>query len=534
MFMTQKLIRGKPIMISKIREIYRLHFEQDICNEKISQQVPCSKGSVFNYLNKLSLSSFEYSDVKTMSDDELLKLLRNRALFSEKREDCWPDFESLLDELTIPHVTCQVLWDEYHLSYPNGIKRTTFFNEISKRLSKVSPSLKMVHKGGEKLSLDYSGSKLEYFDVRTNQVVEVEVFVASFGASSYTYIECTPSQKKHDWVASNIRALEYFNGVPVYLVPDNLKSAVTTPSTYSPKINISYGRMSQYYNTTVMPARSLKPQDKPTVEANVKAVQGYIFPRLRNETFGSLLELNKAVWAQLEMFNKRLMQEYKMSRIDRFEKLDKPFLNSLPSIRYENVNVKLNITVNKTYHILYQCHYYSVPHKYILEKVEVRDNRTVIEIYRLGERIATHIKGFEDYKQTTNKAHMTSSHRFHVEFGWDYVCKEAEKVGPSMLELVKRIMNPQKKESEYLAKQAYSFVLLKRHYDSNDLEVSVKYILKAVGNGVPKIDVVESVLEQKLAITPHANDDDDELNSSHENIRGEDYYKKITNGESVC
>jgi transposase len=34
------------------------------------------------------------------------------------------------------------------------------------------------------------------------------------GASNYTYAEATRTQKKRDFVASTIRALEYIGGVP--------------------------------------------------------------------------------------------------------------------------------------------------------------------------------------------------------------------------------------------------------------------------------------------------------------------------------
>jgi transposase len=57
-------------------------------------------------------------------------------------------------------------------------------------------------------------------------VHQAEIFVAVLGASNYTYAEATWSQGLWDWINSHVRALSYFQGVPLIVVPDNLKSGV--------------------------------------------------------------------------------------------------------------------------------------------------------------------------------------------------------------------------------------------------------------------------------------------------------------------
>ena len=52
------------------------------------------------------------------------------------------------------------------------------------------------------------------------------IFVAVLGASSYTYAEASLSQKLPHWIASHVRAFEFFGGVPQLIIPDNLKSGV--------------------------------------------------------------------------------------------------------------------------------------------------------------------------------------------------------------------------------------------------------------------------------------------------------------------
>jgi transposase len=526
--MKRKNVKGKPIMISKVRDIFRLHFEEKLSNEKIAYILCCGKGSVFNYLDRLEKSSLSYLEVKELSDQELTDIIRKRTPYYEKCKEFWPDFDQLVDELSRPHMTRQVLWDEYYFNNPNGMKRTKFYEEIANRIRKTSPSQKMVYKGGEKLFLDYSGSKLKYIDAAQNKPVEVEVFVASLGASSYTYVECSHTQNQKDWVESNIRALEYFNGVPKYLVPDNLKSAVIKPDRYNPVLNESYKKMADYYDTLILPARAKKPQDKSIVEANVKAVQGYIFPRLRNKIFTSLLELNSEIRSLLNDYNNREMQEYKVSRHSRYLELDKDYLKHLRPERYEYSEIKLNISVNKTYHVLYKGHYYSVPFQEIGNKVEIRDSGSTIEIYRSGDCLAVHKKSPPDRGKTTVDAHMPVNHRFQNQFGYEFVCKEAEKVGPNMLRAVKCIMDPSDIDNEFLTRKAYSLVRLQKDYDNFELDNAARYMMDFAK---PEFKFLKSILEQNLANEKDKEEENAEIIILHNNIRGSEHYEQKVIGE---
>jgi transposase len=88
------------------------------------------------------------------------------------------------------------------------------------------------HKAGEKLFIDYAGKKLHIIDRETGEIKPVEVFVATLGASQYTYVEASFTQRIPDFLSSIQNALQYFGGVPACIIPDNLKSAVTKSSRY--------------------------------------------------------------------------------------------------------------------------------------------------------------------------------------------------------------------------------------------------------------------------------------------------------------
>jgi transposase len=82
------------------------------------------------------------------------------------------------------------------------------------------------HKGGEKLFVDY-GEGLSLVDPQSSDPITTQLFVAVWGASTYTFAEATLTQQLPDWIGSPTRAFDYFGCVPKIVVPDCLKSAVS-------------------------------------------------------------------------------------------------------------------------------------------------------------------------------------------------------------------------------------------------------------------------------------------------------------------
>ena len=98
-------------------------------------------------------------------------------------------------------------------------------------------SMRQVHRAGEKLFVDYSGKKPHLVDpddrrgargraVR-RRARRVELHVRRGDARR---------SRSADWIASHVRAFEYFGGVTGAVVPDQLKSGVTDACRYEPGI----------------------------------------------------------------------------------------------------------------------------------------------------------------------------------------------------------------------------------------------------------------------------------------------------------
>ena len=137
--------------------------------------------------------------------------------------------------------------------------------------------------------------------------------------------------------------------------------------------------MALHYGTVIIPARVAKPRDKAKVETAVKIVEMWILAALRNHTFFSLEELNKAVAEKLIEFNNRTFKKMDGTRKSLFESIDKPALKPLPLQAYEYAEWK-KATVNIDYHVTVDDHHYSVPYQIAKEHVDVCLTATVVEI----------------------------------------------------------------------------------------------------------------------------------------------------------
>jgi len=77
-------------------------------------------------------------------------------------------------------------------------------------------SMRQVHRAGEKLFVDYAGQSIGY----GREGERAQIFVATLGASNYTFACATAHQRLADWTGALVRALEYIDGVPALIVPD--------------------------------------------------------------------------------------------------------------------------------------------------------------------------------------------------------------------------------------------------------------------------------------------------------------------------
>lgn len=512
----------KRLTVLKIREILRLHFDAHLSNRQIKDCQRISKTTVQRCLERFSRNGFSWPLPMDLSDDVLHQRLYPEIAVREGKPQ--PDWELIHKEMSKQHVTAQLLWEEYRDTVEGGLGRTQFYECYSRfRKTQIEPVFRLVHKGGEKLFIDFSGDGLSYVDRSTGEIVSVVLFVASWGASSYSFAEAAMDRTLRNWIRLNRHMLRYFACVPGMIVPDNEKTAVTEADKYEPVVHPTYAAFGEHYDTVILPTRPNKPRDKAVVESNVLHIQRFILGRLRNRTFFSLGEINEAIRELLVDYNDRPMQQYKESRRQRFEELDKPFAKPLPADDFPYVIIKINVLVANDYHIEYGKHFYSVPHALCGSRVEVRQTDQIVEIFCRHERVASHPVGTKQYGRTTQDEHMPKEHQFVKGWSPEYFLGRAQTVGKNTVELFTTIMAASHhKEVSYRC--LMGMLNLKKTYPVERLENAAS---RAMYFGQKTLRALKSILEKGLDKEPLPNGGAKavlQLPLFHENIRGAEYY----------
>jgi hypothetical protein len=269
-----------------------------------------------------------------------------------------------------------------------------------------------------------------------------------------------------------------------------------------------------------------KAKDKATVESNVLHAQRHIIARLRDIKFFSLHEVNEAIQRELERFNNRPMQVYKISRKERFLELDKPYAKSLPPQDFPYVFVKPKVTVHKDYHVEYNKHFYSVPYQLCGQKVEVWQTNFIIEIFHNYKRIASHKIGIKKYGFTTFHDHMPKEHQFIKGWSPGYFLNQAAKIGENMVMVVEHIL-AKRLYPELGYRTILGMINLIRQYPKERIEKTAQRAL--FYNQVSRkgfLSILRNNLDKKPLPTGKNNKREvsEQQNIFHENIRGSQYY----------
>ena len=508
-----------------IREIIRLHHLGTLSERKIAKSCKVSPTTVGSHISKYEETGMSYAEFTGLSDAELKSIFYPCVEDEPKYSRPMPDMDYLYKELKRQGVTLQLLWEEYIRETPGGYSRSQFAFHYQQWRKKLNPTMRFNHKAGEKVFVDFSGSKPEVGDPKTGEVRSVELFVGTLGASSYTYALCVPDQTKEFWIDAHVKMFEFFGGAPECIVPDNLKSGVTSPCFYDPDINPGYADMAWHYGVAVVPTRPSHPKDKGKVENGVLNAQRRILAAIRNQTFYSIQELNAAVKDELTMLNKRHMKHMKASRSQLFEEIERPALSPLPSERFEQYSWK-KAKVHIDYHVEVEGAYYSVPYRLIGETVDIKYNSRILKVLHSNKCAASHPRVLKKGHYVTSETHMPPNHK-HYASAWspERIRKWAsDAAGIHTSEAIKTLI-----ESKVYPEQAYrsciGIIQLSKHYPPERLEKACRM---ALDNGAVRYKSIKSILEKGLDKI-HYLEPEVRKNIVHENIRGNNYYR--TKGE---
>ncbi len=516
------------ISMRKTKELLRLRFNCGYSHSVIAKSLGIGSTTVGECLQRAKDANISWPLPNDLTDEQLEGRLYpsiQKILPNADEQRGAIDWAYIHKELKRKSVTLMLLWTEHQAKYPRCLGYSQFCKRYGDWNKHLDVWMRQTHKAGEKLFVDYAGQTMPVVvDNRTGEVREAQIFVATLGASNFTYAEATWTQTLPDWINSHVRTFEFFQGCTELVIPDNLRSGVHKSHLYEPDINPTYQDMAEHYNVAIFPARVRKPKDKSKVENGVQQTERMILAALRNRKFFSLSELNQAISGLLDGLNKRPFQKLPGSRLSQFLEIDKPALQPLPAMRYEYAEWK-KVKVGFNYHIEVSGHHYSVPFTLVTKELHVRYDTKIIEVFHQNQRVASHVRNYASHGYTTQAAHMPKKHQKHAEWTPERIASWAKKTGDSTEKLVEAIMNSRAHPQQGF-RSCLGVLKLAKRYGAERLELACK---RALAIGAHSFQSVESILKNNLDQNPVPENstplNEKPIPEDHENVRGKTYFQ---------
>jgi len=508
-----------------LKQIIRLRLD-GISNREIGKTLNISRNTINDYVKLFDACDSTYEALLDLKESELEELFSTKTTINNDRYNQLMQFFVQVNKAKHhPGFTFLYHYNEYKEAADKPYSYTQFMEHYNRRYNRLKGSMKLEHKAGNEMMIDYAGKHLYITDKETGELIAVEVFVAILPFSNYTYVEACSSQKREDLLSCIANALSFYGGVPKAIVTDNLKSAVSRASKYEPTINKSLKDFAHHYSCVINPTRTYSPQDKALVENAVNLTYQRIYHPLRNMTFFSLTELNTQIKLLLDQYNDVLFQRKESSRKELFQSIERSCLKSLPSVKYEMKEYRRAKVQNIGYvYFSPDKNYYSVPYRYIGKQIQIHSTQNWIEVYFNTTRIATHKRNTDKGIYTTNKDHLSSTHQAYQNWSPEYFKTLAKKHGESVMMLIDTMIH-QHDYPETAYKRAMGIIQLHREYGSDRLNnacqralyanaISYKNVKNILKNNLDKDHLFMDDLEQTKSHIP-----------THGNTRGASSYK---------
>ena len=223
-----------------------------------------------------------------------------------------PDFEAIHDRMIAMGKNADLgfLWLEYKEQHPDGYQQSQFYHLyrrfMEENYGSRNASMPVERIPGQKMYIDWVGDQPELLvDPETGEIHKVHLFTTTLGFSSYIYAEAFMDEKLPNFISGVVHALSFYGAIPQYLVPDNLKTAVTRHTKDELILNSAFADLEEFYDTIVLPPPPRKPKGKATVENHVKFLEIHLVEKLKESVFTDLSMLNDRIMELVSGINQR-------------------------------------------------------------------------------------------------------------------------------------------------------------------------------------------------------------------------------------
>ena len=312
-------------------------------------------------------------------------------------------------------------------------------------------------------------------------------FVMTLCFSRHQYVEFVFDQSVPTWLGCHRRAFEWFNAVPARVIIDNPKCAITRACSRDPIVQRAYAECAEGYGFKIDPCPPADPQKKGIVESGVKYVKGNFLP---TRVFRDLADLNEQAkqWI-LTIAGQRDHGTTHEAPLARFER-ERPLMQLLPAIA-PDLGVWSVASVHRDCHVQFQQALYSVPFRFISQRLWLRATDTSVSIFAEHQLIAQHLRARARGTRRTVREHLPPDAQAFFLRDRHWCTAQAAQIGPACAELIQFLLADRIVER---LRAAQGVIRLATQFDAARLEAACR---RALDHGSPFYRTVKTLLAHR-------------------------------------
>jgi transposase len=288
---------------------------------------------------------------------------------------------------------------------------------------------------GEAAQVDFGAGPF-LLDPARGELRRTWCFVMTLCFSRHQYVEFVWDQTVATWLGCHRRAFEWFAAVPVRLIIDNPKCAITKACVHDPLVQRAYAECAEGYGFKIDPCPPADPAKKGVVEAGVKYVKGNFLPI---RSFRDLADLNAQArrWV-MEEAGVRVHGTTREPPLARFV-IEKPLLRALPPIA-PDLGTWTAVRVHRDCHVQFDRCFYSVSFTLIGQSLWLRATDSAVAIHQDYRQVAMHPRGRKPGQRFTVREHLPPEAQAFFAHDRDWCVARARDIGAACAMFVERLL----------------------------------------------------------------------------------------------
>lgn len=234
----------------------------------------------------------------------------------------------------------------------------------------------------------------DWFEVRVpigGKRRKLQALVGTLSHSRARFCWVSRDQSQLAWHTGHLELFRRFQGVPLWIRIDNLKTGVASGSGGSAVLNRSYEIFARTCGFEIDPCRARKGSDKGKAERSVRTFRGAFGPTLRRGA-GCLEEIQYRLDADAQALLDRLECPVTGTSVREAWEAERALLQPLPSMA-DPFDVVVTREVQRDCLVSFEGRRYSVPFRWVGRLVDIWGTLNHVVIRAEGAEIARHARG---------------------------------------------------------------------------------------------------------------------------------------------